>query len=105
MQFMQGGSAVFAMTCKSLCDSKSMIQNLKREKEYTAPPQAEQPVAPKVEPQVIYSEKPVKPSITPAQILGIVLLACSALCMILFACFGKRSYLDDVFALCLPVAL
>lgn len=64
-----------------------------------------QPAAPHVEPQVIYIEKPVKSSITAAQILGIVLLACSALCMILFACFGKRSYLDDVFMLCLPVAL
>ena len=92
-------SEIFDVSLDELITGKEKVE------QPTAPPQAEQPVAPKVEPQVIYIEKPVKPSITPAQILGIVLLACSALCMILFACFGKRSYLDDVFALCLPVAL
>ena len=78
----------------------------KKNVEQPAPePQTEQAAVPHVEPQVIYIEKPVKSSITAAQILGIVLLACAALCMILFACFGKRSYWDDVFMLCLPVAL
>lgn len=71
----------------------------------TGKEKAEQPVAQQAEPQVIYIEKPIKPSITPAQILGIVLLFCSALCMVLFACFGERRDLQDVFVLCLPVAL
>lgn len=66
---------------------------------------AEQPAAQQAEPQVIYIEKPIKPSITAAQILGIVLLAGAVLGMVMFACFGKRLYLDDVFMLCLPVAL
>lgn len=71
----------------------------------TGKEKAEQPLAQQAEPQVIYIEKPVKPSITAAQILGIVLLFCSALCMVLFACFGQRRDLQDVFILCLPVAL
>lgn len=92
-------SEIFDVSLDELITGKEKVE------QPSATPQAEHPVAPQVEPQVIYIEKPVKPSITPAQILGIVLLACSALCMILFACFGKRSYLDDVFALCVPVAL
>ena len=66
----------------------------------------EQPAAaPQIESQVIYIEKPVKPTITAAQILGIVLLAGAVLAMVLLACFGKRSDLNEVFMLCLPVAL
>lgn len=83
-------SEVFGITLDELVTGK--------EKEEASPP-------PQAEPQVIYIEKPIKPSISAAQILGIILLSCSALCMILFACFGKRSYLNDVFMLCLPVAL
>lgn len=71
----------------------------------TGKEKAEQPVVQQAEHQVIYIEKPIKPSITAAQILGIVLLFCSALCMVLFACFGQRRDLQDVFILCLPVAL
>ena len=67
--------------------------------------QEEKPFVPPAEPQVIYIEKPAKSTITVAQIFGIVLLACAALCLILFACFGKRSYFEDVLILCLPVAL
>lgn len=65
----------------------------------------EQPVTPQVEPQVIYIEKPIKPGIMAAQILGIVLLTGAVLAMVLFACFGQRRDLQDVFMLCLPVAL
>lgn len=57
------------------------------------------PATPKVEPQIIYVEKPVRPTLTPAQILGIILIACSALSFLI---------LDDLFealALCLPVAI
>ena len=81
-----------------------IIGKEKAEQPITAP-RVEQPVAQQAEPQVIYIEKPIKPSITAAQILGIVLLFCSALCMVLFACFGERRDLQDVFVLCLPVAL
>ena len=82
-----------------------LITGKEKAEQPAATPEIEQPVARQTEPQVIYIEKPVKSNITAAQILGIVLLSCSALCMILFACFGKRSYLNDVFMLCLPVAL
>ena len=82
-----------------------LIAGKEKAEQPAATPEIEQPVARQTEPQVIYIEKPVKSNITAAQILGIVLLSCSALCMILFACFGKRSYLNDVFMLCLPVAL
>lgn len=70
-----------------------------------ATPEIEQPTIQQPEPQVIYIEKPVKPSITVAQILGIVLLAGAVLAMVLFACFGKQYDLDDAFILCLPVAI
>ena len=70
-----------------------------------ATPEIEQPTIQQPEPQVIYIEKPVKPSITVAQILGIVLLAGAVLAMVLFACFGKHYDLDDAFILCLPVAI
>lgn len=92
-------SEIFDVSLDELITGKEKVE------QPTAPPQAEQPVAPKVEPQVIYIEKPVKPSITPAQILGIVLLAGAVLAMVLFACFGKRWDLAEIFMLCLPVAL
>lgn len=63
------------------------------------------PPTPQVEPQIIYVEKAVKPSFTAAQILGIILLSCSLLCFVLFACFGKQHDLLEVLILCLPVAL
>lgn len=70
-----------------------------------ATPEIEQPTVQQPEPQVIYIEKPVNPSITVAQILGIVLLTGAVLAMVLFACFGKQYDLDDAFILCLPVAI
>lgn len=62
-------------------------------------------ITPLVEPQIIYVEKPVKPGFSAAQILGMILLSCSLLCLVLFACFGKENDLFEVFALCLPAAL
>ena len=88
-------SEVFGVTLDELVTGKE-----KNKEEHASPLSP-----PQTEPQVIYIEKPTKSGITAAQILGIILLSCSALCMILFACFGKRSYLDDVFFLCLPVAI
>ena len=88
-------SEVFGVTLDELVTGKE--KNKEEHESPLSPPQTE--------PQVIYIEKPAKSGITAAQILGIILLSCSALCMILFACFGKRSYLNDVFMLCLPVAL
>ena len=82
-----------------------LITGKKTAKQPVAAPQTEQPVTPQAEPQVIYIEKPVKSGITAAQILGIVLLAGAVLAMVLFACFGQRRDLQDVFMLCLPVAL
>lgn len=58
------------------------------------------------ESQVIYIEKPVKQGITPAQILGIILVSCTLLFCTLFTCFGDiRSRLSDVLSLCLPLVL
>lgn len=57
------------------------------------------PAEPKFEPQIIYVEKQVRPTLTPAQILGIILIACSILSFLI---------LDDLFealALCFPVAI
>ena len=78
-----------------------------KEREKKTEPVAEKsvPNAANAEPQIIYVEKPVKPTLTSAQILGIILLSGSLLCFVLFACFGKKSDLSEVFALCLPVAL
>lgn len=72
-----------------------------KEQEKTTEAVVEKPIptAPKVEPQIIYVEKPVRPALTPAQILGIILIACSVLSFLI---------LDDLFealALCLPVAI
>ena len=92
-------SEIFDVSLDALITGKETVE------QPAVAPQAEQSAVPQAEPHVIYIEKPIKPSITAAQILGIVLLSCAALCMVLFACFGKRYYLDDVFMLCLPVAL
>lgn len=77
-----------------------------KEKEKQAAKQEEAPVTaiPPLESQIIYVEKPVKQSFTAAQILGIILLSCSSLCFVLFACFGKQYDIFEVFILCLPVA-
>ena len=92
-------SELFDISLDELITGKEKIE------QPAATPEIELPIARQAEPQVIYIEKPVKPSITVAQILGIVLLAGAVLAMVLFACFGKRSYLDDAFILCLPVAI
>lgn len=63
------------------------------------------PAAPPSEPKIIYVEKPVRQGFSAAQILGVILLFCSLLAFVLFACFGKQYDVDEVFILCLPVAL
>lgn len=60
---------------------------------------------PSEEPRVVYIEHPTRPAITPAQILGIMLTACSLLALILLVCFGWRIDIEDAFLLCLPVAV
>lgn len=92
-------SEIFDVSLDELITGKEKVE------QPAAAPQKEQPAVAQAEPQVIYIEKPIKSSITAAQIMGIVLLFCSALCMVLFACFGERRDLQDVFVLCLPVAL
>ena len=91
-------SEIFAISLDELVTGKEKTD------QQTDPP-TEQVSVSHAAPQVIYIEKPIKPTITAAQILGIVLLFCSALCMVLFACFGDSRNLQDVFVLCLPVAL
>ena len=81
-----------------------LITGAERVEQPAEAPQADQTVALQAEPQVIYIEKPVRPSIAAAQILGIVLLAGAMLAVVLFACFGQRRELADVLILCLPVA-
>ena len=56
-------------------------------------------------PKIIYVEKSVGVSISAAQVIGIILLFCSLLTFVLFACFGKQYEMLAVFFLCLPVAL
>lgn len=63
------------------------------------------PEAPPIEPKIIYVEKPVRTSFSPAQILGIILLFCSLSAFILFACFGEKLDIGEAVMLCLPVAL
>ena len=58
-----------------------------------------------IAPQIVYIEKSQKNVLHAPQILGIILLSCSLLALVLFACFGKWNDLFEVFALCLPVAL
>lgn len=82
-----------------------LITGKEREKKTEPVAEKSAPNAANVEPRIIYVEKPVKPTLTSAQILGIILLSCSLLCFVLFACFGKKSDLTEVFFLCLPVAL
>ena len=82
-----------------------LITGKEREKPKEEPKEEPVIVAAPIEPQIIYIEKPVKPSVTAAQILGIILLSCSLLCFVLFACFGKRYDVTEVLILCLPVAL
>lgn len=66
---------------------------------------AEEAPASQPEPQVIYIEKPVKATMTAAQIFGVILLSCGLLSIVLFACFGKRYDFPEVIALCAPVVL
>ena len=76
----------------------------------TGKEQEQQPEAPKEKPlpegeKIIYVERPVKQSFTPAQILGVILLFCSLSAFILFACFGEKLDIGEAVMLCLPVAL
>lgn len=63
------------------------------------------PSAPQIEPQIIYVEKPVRASFSPAQVLGTILLFCSLSAFILFACFGEKLDIGEAVMLCLPVSL
>jgi len=82
-----------------------LITGKKKAEQPAAESQTEQTASSQTEPHVIYIERASQPGITVSQILGVVLLFCSALCVVLFACFGERRDLQDVFMLCLPVAL
>lgn len=76
-----------------------LVAGKEQEKETETAVEEPVPTAPKAESQIIYVEKPVRPTLTPAQILGIMLIACSVLSFLM---------LDDLFEaleLCLPVAI
>lgn len=88
-------STIFAISLDELVTGKAK-DDTQKEPAIAASP---------AEPRIIYVEKPAKPNITAAQILGIILLSCSLLCFVLFACFGKPYNISEAFALCLPVAL
>lgn len=58
------------------------------------------------EPRVIYIEKPVRPLLTSAQILGIILTACSVLALMLsLVLVEPNNWWDSPFVLCIPVAV
>ena len=61
--------------------------------------------SPQPEPKVIYIEKPARPSVTPLQILGVLLLFCSALVISLSFLFEELRDLEDCVPLCVLVAL
>ena len=61
------------------------------------------PAAPE-EPRIIYIEKPVRQTVNAAQILGIILTACSLLALILMFCFGDHNELAEAAILCLTAA-
>lgn len=82
-----------------------LVTGKEQEKKAEAVVEEPAPAMPKIEPQIIYVEKPVRASFTPAQILGIILLFCSLSAFILFACFGEKLDIGEAVMLCLPVAL
>jgi DNA-binding XRE family transcriptional regulator len=61
--------------------------------------------APQPESKVIYIEKPARHTVTPLQILGVLLLFCSALVISLSFLFEQLRDLEDCVPLCLLVAL
>ena len=85
-------SEIFGVSLDELVTGKEVEQQVKKdEPEVIAPPQAE--------PKIVYVEKPVMPTITAAQILGIILILGSLLCFVVF------DDLFDALLLCLPVAI
>jgi len=82
-----------------------LITGKEPEKQTNTPKEEPAPIAPPTEPKIIYVEKPVRTSFSPAQILGVILLFCSLLAFILFACFGEKLDIGEAVMLCLPVAL
>ena len=85
-------SEIFGVSLDELVTGKETeSQDKKEEPEEIAPPQAE--------PKIVYIEKPVMPSISAAQIFGIILILASLLCFVVF------DDLRDALFLCLPVAV
>lgn len=82
-----------------------LITGKVQEQQPDAPTEDPTPDVPPFEPKIIYIEKPVRQSFTPAQILGVILLFCSLSAFILFACFGEKLDIGEAVMLCLPVAL
>lgn len=85
-------SEIFGISLDELVTGKETErQETHDEPEVVVPPQAE--------PKIVYVEKPVMPTISAAQILGIILILGSLLCFVVF------DDLRDALFLCLPVAI
>ena len=85
-------SEIFGISLDELVTGKETEQQEKQEEpEVVIPPQTE--------PKIVYVEKPIMPTISAAQILGIILILGSLLCFVVF------DDLRDALFLCLPVAI
>lgn len=85
-------SEIFGISLDELVTGKETEQQEKHdESEVVLPPQTE--------PKIVYIEKSVMPTISAAQILGIILILGSLLCFVVF------DDLRDALFLCLPVAI
>lgn len=61
---------------------------------------------PQPEPKVIYIQQPAKSSITPVQILGIILTVCAILALVISVLFmSERDWEESLFPLCIPIAV
>lgn len=85
-------SEIFGVSLDELVTGKEPEQQDKKD-------EPELIVSPQAEPKIVYVEKPVMPSISAAQILGIILILASLLCFVVF------DDLRDALFLCLPVAV
>lgn len=89
-------SEIFGISLDELVAGKETErQEMQDEPEVVVPPQAE--------PKIVYVEKPVMPTISAAQILGIILILGSLLCFVVF--FVVFDDLHDSLFPCLPVAI
>jgi len=85
-------SEIFGISLDELVTGKESEQQEKQK-------EPEVVISPQAEPKIVYVEKPVMPTISAAQILGIILILVSLLCFVVF------DDLRDALFLCLPVTV